>query len=105
MVNPIQQRAAEALAGLKWRAEDAESEGRPNAAEALRSYAALITELAGQVPRDGWKLVPEEPTKEMCEAGYSPFLASHDPMFSSNEPCGPIYRAMLAASPPPKEKK
>lgn len=52
---------------------------------------------------DGYVLVPREPTEAMKEAGMGPFLASHDPFFSANEPCGPIYRAMLAASPPRKE--
>lgn len=45
----------------------------------------------------GYVLVPEEPTKEMIEAGFGPFLAAHDLMFCKNEPCGPIYKAMLAA--------
>lgn len=47
----------------------------------------------------GWKLVPVKATPEMIEAGFGPFLAAHDPIFIRNEPCEPIYKAMLAAAP------
>lgn len=65
---------------------------------------SLITELlelrseASRVP-EGWVMVPKEPTEAMKKAGFDPFIAAHDPMFSANEPCGPIYRNMLAAAP------
>lgn len=54
---------------------------------------------AGGVTEDGWQLVPKRPTKEMLERGRSPFMAAFDPMFNKNEPCGPIYKAMLEAAP------
>jgi hypothetical protein len=43
-------------------------------------------------------MVPKEPTEKMLDAGIGPFAAAHDLMFCQNEPCGPIYKAMLAAA-------
>ena len=45
------------------------------------------------------KIVPREPTQEMLDAGFGPFLGAHDPMFSANEPCGPIWKMMYDAAP------
>lgn len=83
-----------------------EANARHIAACDPQTITSLITELlelrseASRVP-EGWKLVPVEPTDAMTAAGFSPFLAAHDPMFSANEPCRPIYRAMIAAAPLP----
>lgn len=48
---------------------------------------------------EGWRLVPVEPTEEMLRRGMDAFMAAHDLMFCKNEPCGPIYKTMLAAAP------
>ena len=37
----------------------------------------------------------QEPSRGMCSAGMSPFMASLDPMFNKNEPTAPIFKAML----------
>jgi len=47
----------------------------------------------------GWKLVPVEPTEEMCEAGAPYTGADHGPC-DPNECAEDTYRAMLSASPP-----
>ena len=36
-----------------------------------------------------------EPDETVKRAGFDPFLAAQDPMFDKNEPCGPIWRAMI----------
>lgn len=36
-----------------------------------------------------------EPDDAVKRAGFDPFIAAHDPMFSKNEPCGPIWKAMI----------
>lgn len=52
--------------------------------------------LAAPATEGQW--VPKEPTTEMLEAGFGPFLAAHDLAFCKNEPIGPIYKAMLTAA-------
>lgn len=40
-------------------------------------------------------LALREPDDGMLEAGMGPFMAAHDLMFAANEPCGPIFTAMI----------
>lgn len=63
--------------------------GRENAEIVRPAPAADLAEL---VP-PGWKLVPEEPTKQMLEASYRE-ASVYSPT---------AYRAMLAAAPTPNE--
>lgn len=51
-----------------------------------------------RLKREGFAIVPVEATEKMKQAGFDPFIAAHDPMFCKNEPCGPIWRAMLQAA-------
>ena len=45
-------------------------------------------------------VVPVKATEAMKDAGLDPFVAhATSPMFSGNEPCGPVYKAMIAAAP------
>ena len=65
----------------------------PNATDALR--AALEQPVTGNtvsVPT-GWKLVPVEPSKEMCVAGATTAVKHDEPYF--------IYQSMLEAAPQP----
>lgn len=54
----------------------------------------------------GWRLVPEEPTLEMLEAGYKTAVPDGDPPYDvfyypiQREYCVPFWRAMLSALPP-----
>lgn len=71
----------------------------PDAAQAplLARIAELEQQLRAQpagVPQ-GWKLVPDTPTQEMCQAGQD--KAREWPRFPLR--ISPIYRAMLAAAP------
>lgn len=64
--------------------------------------------MSGEAER-GWKLVPVEPTPEMLRAGIDNCAVSIRQDRAGNrqmttpfdDECGSIYRAMLAASPPP----
>lgn len=92
-----------ALNKLEWAAVSAEAAAShaaefPNgvaeqvkeaSAERLASARARVEALC--VVPDGWRLVPAEPTGEMVKAG----IAANDGIVSD------IYRAMLAAAPPP----
>lgn len=51
----------------------------------------------------GWVAVPEEPTLEMLDAGWSAAnrLGPNDLGIITDTTCGEIYRAMLAARPTP----
>lgn len=49
-----------------------------------------------QATPDGWILVPEEPTKEMIDAGWLHFMGSKNPSSKGT------YKAMLAAAPQQK---
>jgi hypothetical protein len=99
----LQERAREAVAELTATATllAVASDNGPFSQE-IAEYAALITELAKAVPRDGWKLVPVEPTDRMLEVALVSLAEStgeplahivRDPLFA--------YRAMLAAAPLP----
>lgn len=92
-----------ALNKLEWAAVSAEAAAShaaefPNgvaeqvkeaSAERLASARARVEALCK--PPEGWRLVPAEPTGEMVKAG----IAANDGIVSD------IYRAMLAAAPPP----
>jgi hypothetical protein len=63
-------------------------------AEAPKSEPNLAPSNVYPAVPDGWQLVPKEPTREMCMAGYA-----------ENTDCDredEIYRAMLAAAPAPE---
>ena len=52
----------------------------------------------------GWRLVPEEPTIEMIDAGDNAYEPTYTGTYTS-DPCT-VYRAMLAAAPqPPVQRK
>jgi Lar family restriction alleviation protein len=69
--------------------------GLDSKAEAI---AAWNTRAPSALPV-GWKLVPVEPTWEMCKAGAPCTGADHGPC-DPNECAEDTYRAMLSASPP-----
>lgn len=99
--HPAEQDAREAVARI---VEDAAREGIRNycldrtdftAAPFVRRILAIT-----QAAPDGWVLVPVEPTHEMIEAGYQPWL-------NRGNRKGPsvvrgVYLAMLSASPAPQ---
>ena len=62
------------------------------ALDGMNSRAAMLQGAVGNSPviQDGWRLVPEEPTHEMLEAG--------DEQFGTYD----VYRRMIAASPQQK---
>ena len=80
-----------------------------------RVYELTDAILALFSPADGWRLVPETPTEEMLDEADQPFhdewraqreqnaKAGRDPnaCFGSGPFSDAIYRAMLAAAPPP----
>lgn len=79
--------------------------------QAAGSTPALVTSSAATpvVPRSGWKLVPIEPTKEMCIAAVK--FANGNAVYKNVAPAaleieegiyGETYAAMLAASPSPR---
>ena len=77
----------------------------PAIAKSMTDAADFLLRLADalsqspSLPAEGWKMVPVEATEEMKRRGFDAFLAAHDRMFSANEPCGPIWKVMLAAAP------
>lgn len=64
----------------------------PPTQEELNSMAKEL--LALRKVREGWKLVPVEPTEGMNKAGWNA-MNEHDAI-------NPTYRAMLAAAPKPE---
>ena len=65
------------------------------AAKACYSAASALRELRAY-RKEGWVLVPKEPTPEMCAKGFCVSEAEHDP--------AGVYRAMIAAAPEPQEE-
>lgn len=63
----------------------------------MEDVQGIIAHLERLLPVDAGThvIVPVEPTEAMLQAGMSPFMAAHDPFYNKNEPCGPIYRAMI----------
>lgn len=55
-----------------------------------------------QVP-DGWRLVPVEPTDDMCEAAWDSDAADYVGEHKRIHSASMAYKAMLSAAPQPKE--
>lgn len=84
---------------------EAEEQARLNGMGAQREAALMGKVERMEREREGWKLVPVEPTEEMQRAGF------HANVWRNEKPCGPhcvgritmpadkAYRAMLAACP------
>lgn len=63
-----------------------------------RKYAKTHLALLKKIEAGQLAIVPVDPTEEMQHRGLSPFIAhATSPMFSANEPCGPIYKVMVKA--------
>ena len=76
--------------------------------EAAQSFAETSFEAwcesAGLVPlRDGWKMVPEEPTDDMYRAAYTAIDNTSLHNFRACASPKDIYCAMLAAAPSPED--
>jgi len=70
----------------------------PSSVQLLKDAAARIAELEARTI-DGWKLVPIEPTLEMCQADskIQTYDATFNKPFMTSGSC--IYRHMLNAAP------
>ena len=88
--------------------------------ERIKDKADALLASPPEAPREGWKWVPVEPTKEMLFAGVDcdgmrtvnawvsemQLLPGRKPDWSSdNPPLTQAYRAMLAAAPSRSEEK
>ena len=69
------------------------------------TWQAIEARVTGAQPapsvRDGWKLMPIEPTEEMLRAMTDPFIAINGDNRTAFESA---YKAMLAAAPKPEAK-
>jgi Lar family restriction alleviation protein len=86
------------VTGPVWSNDTDEAITAWNRRASLPAPQGPAAQVSGAV-KVGWQSVPIEPTEAMKKAGFDPFVAAHDPFFNKNEPCGPIYKAMLAAAP------
>ena len=59
---------------------------------------------AKQLSRDGWKLVPIEPTETMKQAGDGTGLFENDYPRDSREAAAEVWRVMLESAPHNKEE-
>lgn len=76
-------------------------QGHITPVEALNAMAALLQDLIAEQPAsvpDGRKMVPDEPTAEMREAGHRAAWQSVPSLFDRDDVAN-VYRAMLAAAP------
>lgn len=80
------------LAGMHWRAAAKLRDAEPQ------------PDSRGQA-REGWKLVPVEPTPEMLDKGGMEHAMNFQRVQTSDDAAGHVYRAMLAASPTPDEQR
>ncbi len=85
------------------RVDGSHSLGAGALAEALMPFVAA---LAAPVGREGWKLVPVEPTDEMVWAGKGALAMAEHAMKHKKEHRSPMtetWNAMLAAAPEPPQ--
>lgn len=80
--------------------EDGKGEPLQDDADAALAW---IAEQAGEDARDGWQLVPVEPTKAMMDAAFEvlEIPAAYCGFGTGTEARNAVYAAMLAAAPPP----
>jgi hypothetical protein len=75
-------------------------------AAAQADYSARILSALEPQERDGWKLVPVEPTPEMMSRGADAFFSPEPSNIAEeNKRAGSVYRRMLAVAPPHTEGK
>lgn len=73
----------------------------------LEDFKAMLTGSPAPAVPEGWKLVPIEPTPEMCDISHVGVdvctgMAADDEYYSINgDYAAKVYRAMLAAAPAP----
>lgn len=84
----------ETLRSLAVRALKVEGAGEQEASELVRALFKALRLSLDEVPREGWKLVPVEPTSAMLEALYDG---------DRDKPVGEKWDAMLAAAPSPSD--
>ena len=82
------------MAGVLQEMIDAPEPDQPNQSE---QHLEMVNAPAPSVP-DGRKMVPDEPTAEMREAGLRAAWQSHPSLFDRDDVAN-VYRAMLAAAP------
>ena len=91
----------------------AERDATPASEADLKVYGAMTESYlrdTGRQPdsrgqaREGWKLVPVEPTPEMLDKGGMEHAMNFQRVQTSDDAAGHVYRAMLAASPTPDVK-
>ena len=70
--------------------------------ESKKKEADFWVDVANKNISEGWKLVPIEPTEEMCDAGLKTSAFGRDNIHSWDDP-ETVYKAMLAAAPEYKE--